>query len=91
MEQFKRRAAMRPQLHRRIVKEVEFKPATLEDAKLLARELCEIEIHDDLLAELHRRSSGSVGLLCNALADAESAAKRTGAKVLRLADYAKEA
>ncbi len=92
MDQFKRRAAMRPQLARRIVKEVEFKPATLEDARLLARELCEIEMHDDLVAELHRRSHGSVGLLRNMLADAESAAKRNGTKIVRLADYvAKEA
>lgn len=91
MEQFKRRAAMRPQLHRRIVKEVEFKPATLQDARELARELCEVEIHDDLVTELHRRTQGSVGLLCNELSNAESAARKIGSKVVRLADFAKEA
>jgi len=90
MDQFKKRAMSRPQLKRRIVKEVEFKAPTLDDARLLARELCEIEIHDDLIVELHRRNE-SVGLLCNALADAESSAKRNGVKVLKLSDYEKAA
>ncbi len=91
MDQFKKRAAMRPQLHRRIVKEVEFKAMTIEDARLLARELCEIEIQDDLVADLKERSRGSIGLFRNMLADAETAARKNGAKVLRLADYAREA
>ncbi len=92
MDQFKRRAMSRPQLHRRIVREVEFKPATIEDARMLARDLCDkAEIYDDLVVELHRRSHGSIGILCNMLADAESSAKRNGVKILKLADYEKAA
>lgn len=91
MDQFKAHAAKRKQLARRIVCEVEFKPATIEDARLLARELCEIEVHDDLVQELHRRSGGSVGLLRNALADAEVSARRAGTKVLQLKDFKREA
>jgi DNA transposition AAA+ family ATPase len=87
MEQFKRRAQSRPQLRRRIVNEVEFKPCTTDDAKLLAK-LCEVEIEPGLLTDLHRRTSGSIGLLCNALAAAEATARRTGSKVVKLSDYA---
>jgi DNA transposition AAA+ family ATPase len=91
MDQFKRRAALRPQLARRVCREVEFKPATLDDARLLARELCEIEVADDVIVELHRRAHGSIGLLIGALGDAEKTAKKQGAKIVNLADFAKEA
>lgn len=76
MGDFRRRAAHRPQLQRRIVRDVEFKPATLQDARQLADELCEVTIQDDLVAALHARGGGSVGLFVNELANAEFFARK---------------
>lgn len=87
MAEFKKRAAHRPQLHRRIIREVEFKPASAADAQTLADELCELTIHSDLVGKLHARSGGSVGLLVNQLAEAEAFARRHRLSALKLADY----
>lgn len=85
---FRRSASLHPQLERRVLREVEFKPAMLDDARLLARELSEVQIDDELIAELHRRSAGAVGEFVNQLAAAESWARRRAIRELRAADYA---
>lgn len=87
MEQFKRHAAMRPQLNRRIIKEVEFKPSTFHDSRLMALELAEVQIADDLVEALHRKSRGSAGLFVKDLAAVEGFCRRRGLNNLALADY----
>ncbi|MEO5370805.1 MAG: ATP-binding protein [Magnetococcus sp. DMHC-1] len=49
-----------PQAASRVSQYLEFHPATLEDTVLLTRDLCEVEVRDDLVAFLHKASAGFV-------------------------------
>jgi len=75
MEGIESRAAGRKQLARRISQWVEFLPADREDTRTLAHTVCEVELADDLLQELHEQTNGSVGLMVVGMARIESLAK----------------
>lgn len=64
----------------RVAFEMQFKPLDLDDAQLLARELLEVDIDDDLLKKLHEVSEGSIRLLCVGLQRIETHAKAKGLK-----------
>jgi AAA domain len=91
MGSFRRKLSMRPQLERRILHEVEFSALTAADAQLMATELSEVRLSDDLVRELHRRSGGSHGLFCNELERAEAFGKRARRSTLSLEDYITDA
>lgn len=80
MDRFRRRATARPQLARRIAVEVEFRKATVEDALLIARECCEVEIAEEEVRAVHQRVGGNLGLFCNELTALENAARKAGAR-----------
>jgi DNA transposition AAA+ family ATPase len=75
-----RKIANRAQLMRRITHTVEFKPADLEDAQILARTICEIELDAELVEALHDKAAGSVGLMTVGLSRIEALAKTNGWK-----------
>lgn len=82
-----RRISLSPQLAGRMSQWVEFQPSTIADARLLAKDLCEVEVADDLVAALHARAAGSVRLIVVGLAQIEHHARARGASTLALADW----
>jgi DNA transposition AAA+ family ATPase len=75
MKNFDRKVVHRAQLAGRISHWVRFAPADLEDARELTTTVCEVEIAEDLLEQLHRQSGGSMRLMVIALARIEALAK----------------
>ena len=49
------------QPQRRISEIIEFKPLSLDDAAAIAQARCEVEVTEDLLAQLHKECDGSCG------------------------------
>lgn len=70
-----------PQIASRVAAYVEFKPASLDDARALARDLCEVQPDDELLEFLHRVSEGHVRELKDGLARIERFGRRNGGPV----------
>lgn len=88
MDQVQSKIARHKQISSRIAKVVEFQPSTLEDVMLTCKQLAEVKIADDLVAEIHRQSTGRMREIMNAIATCESTAKRNGADHISLADMA---
>ncbi len=81
------RISHRKQLTGRISQDVRFLPADLEDAQTLAKQLCEVEVREDLLAQLHRQSAGSVRLLVVGLTRIEQRARSQGKSHINAAGW----
>lgn len=75
------------QLAGRMSQWVEFQPSTVKDAQLLARELCEVDVADDLVADLHARAGGSVRNIVVGLGKIEQHARARGTGKVALADW----
>lgn len=75
------------QLHSRIARKVKFVPCNLADARIVADTLCEVTIAQDLLADIHSKSDGSMRRLVVELEQAESIAKRLGRTTIALDVY----
>ena len=88
MDQVQARIARHKQISSRIAKVIEFKPASMEDVLLTCKQLAEVEIADDLCAEIHRQSAGRMREIMNAIATVENTAKRNSATKVSLADMA---
>jgi len=86
MGEAKRKIEARPQLSRRIMAEVEFRPLTLDDARAMTTELCEVALADELIELVHRQSKGSAGRLCAELSRLETFARRRGLARLAISD-----
>jgi|CXWL01.1.fsa_nt_gi hypothetical protein len=69
------KVANRLQLARRITQSIEFLPADLSDARVLCDTVCEIQIDDELLGDLHVQAKGNIGLMTNGLARIEAFGK----------------
>ncbi len=69
------------QIASRFAAVVEFKMATLADVRQLCDELAEVQIADDLVAEMHHRSGGRVRSVIDAIAVAERVGRKTGGTV----------
>lgn len=82
MEGIERRLTHRLQLARRISQWVEFLPLDVEDARILADTLCEVDIQGDLLERVHQETSGSIGLMVVGMSRIEALAKANGWKVI---------
>src|ERR1700691_6058003 len=85
--EFRAKMMRRPEIERRVFREVEVKTSTLDDSRLLAAELAEVRLADDLIEALHRRSRGSAGLFVRELATVEGFCRRRGLNKIALADY----
>src|SRR5690606_1453816 len=75
------------QLTGRVAQHVRFEALDLDDAALIARELCEVTVKPDLLARIHAETRGSVRLLVVALARIEQHAKANGLASVGAADW----
>ena len=78
MEDMSGKIKNRPRLRRRIQKWVAFKPLEFKDVKNLTDTVCEVPIEHDLLADLHKKSSGNIGLITLGLEKLERYSKRNG-------------
>lgn len=70
-----KKLASRKKISGRTSQWVEFQPCDFEDTQLLAKELCEIEVDQDLLAKLHHASNGSIRLITVGLSRMEAFTK----------------
>ena len=91
MHDFRRKVSTREQLAGRVAQWVEFKPADLEDARILADTVCEVEVADDLLAELHKGAAGSIRSIIVGLSRIENIGKRHDKDRMTLRDWGRQA
>jgi len=75
-----------PQLHSRVAHWVEFRPCDLRDVRLMADELSEVEIGEDLLRALHEQTAGSARAIRVALERVETVARRRNKRRMALTD-----
>lgn len=78
MKDFQRRVTRREQLSGRVSQWVKFVAPDIEDARVLAHDVCEVEIADDLLEKLHREAGRSVRGLIVGLSRIEGWARPRG-------------
>ncbi len=88
MDQVQAKIARHAQISSRIAKVIEFQPATPEDVTELCKQLSEVDIATDLIAEIHKQSGGRVREIMNAIATVEQTAKRNGSDAASLQDMA---
>lgn len=67
------------QIKTRISSSTDFSKATIDDIKLLATTLCEVEVHDDVIQMINDQSDGYVREILKALKNAERIANRAKA------------
>jgi DNA transposition AAA+ family ATPase len=91
MDQVQAKIARHAQISSRIAKVVEFAPATPEDVTELCKQLAEVSIESDLVAEILRQSGGRVREIMNAIAIVEQTANRNGKKNASMKDMAGQA
>lgn len=85
MEAIQRNIARHQQISSRIAQVVEITPATLEDVALTCHQLSEVRIAPDLVAEIHRQSSGRMREVMNAIATVERVGKMNGLELVDVA------
>lgn len=88
VEQVQTRIARHRQIASRIYRVVDFVPCSLDDTALTCRELADVELADDLVAELHRQSEGLMRHIVNGLSTIEQHASRNKLARVALADLA---
>ncbi len=75
----------------RIAEHVTFEPLDEADAQLIARELCEVKVQPDLVAQILRDTRGNCRNIVVSLARAEQMAKARGLDSIGVADVGKKA
>lgn len=78
MERFGDRLARYGHIASRVARIVELQPATLADVKAAAKQLCEIPLDDEVVAQLHQQSQGRMRLVLNGIANIELWAAANG-------------
>jgi DNA transposition AAA+ family ATPase len=86
MDQVQAKIARHAQISSRIAKVVEFLPATLEDVTEFCKQMADVSIAPDLVAEIHKQSGGRVREIMNAIATVEQAVRRNGNSTATLKD-----
>jgi len=89
MSGVERKVQVRDQFVNRIAQWVEFKPADYADAGELCKQLCEVEVKDDLLRKLYQSSGGVIRLIVIGLDAIERKAKVLGKKSINSVDWGK--
>lgn len=91
MASIRRAISGRQQLSGRISQWVEFQPSTLDDTRMLATQLAEVEVSDDLVQRLHESTRGSVRLAVVGLSRVEQYARSRGLSKIGLMEWPKSA
>jgi len=87
MHGFRRKLTPLQQLTGRIAQWVDFQAASEFDARVLARELAEVDVDDALVGKLHAAAQGSVRLLVVGLAQIEQRAKNRGLRKIGVNEW----
>lgn len=82
-----RRLANKQQLFRRISQWVDFRPADLDDTRVLAKAICEIELADDLLKHVHVQANGNPGLMTVGFSKIEAFGRANKKRVVDLESW----
>ena len=90
MADIKRRIARHQQISSRIAQVVEFLPATQNDVAAACKQMAEVDIAVDLVAEIYRQTGGRMRLVLNAISEVERSAKLNGLSDISLADIGKK-
>ena len=91
MQNLRRTVSTREQLSGRIAQWVEFQESSLDDARVLARELCEVEVADELVQRLHTSARGAVRLIVVGLGRIEQFARSRNLSKVGATDWPKAA
>lgn len=89
MGDFRRAALAKPQLTGRVGADVEFGSIVIEDARLTADTLCEVEVQEAATAMMHDGCAGEIRRLVGMLARAETWALRNGREKITGMDWMK--
>jgi len=89
MAGIQRKIQMRKQVSGRLAQWIEFRPCDLEDVRMLASGLCEVDVADDLVANLHTKTHGLARNIVVGLSRIEERGKRKGKDSMALADWPK--
>ncbi len=84
MHEFRQRLVHREQLAGRVGQWVCFRPASLEDVRLLAKASCKVTVEEDLLDAVRVQSGGEIRVAVSALHKIELLARRLGIKSIGL-------
>lgn len=83
----RRKIEIIPRLAGRVLEVVEFQPLDLDDAKLMAEQLCEIKLDPELVKHINDTAKGSTRLNVVALQKVENVAKARGARHFSLKEW----
>lgn len=78
MERISRKVNSRELVASRVAQEIKFSPLDLADTRLVADTLCDLELSDDLLADLHQRAQGSIRRITVGLSVIEGFGRQMG-------------
>lgn len=90
MDDFERRLVHRKQYARRVLQWIRFKPLDLDDTRIYCDTVCEVHLADDLVAVLHDRTGGSIGLMAVGLALIEAYARKQGWSEINAQQWGKQ-
>lgn len=76
---------------RRITQNIQFEPCDAADIRVIAKDLCEVTINDDLLDLVLRRTHGAIGLIKTSLGAIESEARTRGKQSMSIDDWGNRA
>lgn len=87
MEEIARKIQQNGRFARRITQWLEFKGIDLDDARLTADALCEVQLTDDLLVQLHAACRANIGRMVVGLSRIESFGKTNGLNTVSLNEW----
>jgi len=87
MEDIARRLQENGRFARRLTQWIEFRGLDLDDATMVAKECCEIEVQPDLIEYVHAATCGNVGRIKVGLDKIEKVANANGKTTMSLADW----
>lgn len=89
MEEIGRRIQAHGRFARRVTQWVEFSGVDFADARILADEVCEVAVADNLLRHLHKEARGNIGRMVIGLTKIERMAKSSGLEQIDIEQYGK--
>lgn len=87
MERISRKVNARELVASRVSQEVKFAPLDMADTRLVADQLSEVPIADDLLEDLHRKAHGSIRRITVGLSVVEAFGKQAATDLLTLPQW----
>lgn len=90
MENIARKVQNHGRLARRITQWIEFTGITLDDARNVAHQCCEVIVSADLLNHLHSKAQGNIGRIIIGLTKIENVAKASNVKTINLDLYGEQ-